>query len=66
MQERLIDVNGNMICTPANYHEALDIIKKMNQEMYKNNIDMSDMYVTLMMLFEEAKFHLRFIDKQEL
>ncbi len=66
MKERLIDIKGDMICPPTHYHEALDGIKKMNQEMWKNNIDMSDMYVTLMMLFEEAKFHLRFIDKQGL
>ena len=66
MKERLIDIKGDMICSPPHYHEALEGIKKMNQEMWKNNIDMSDMYVTLMMLFEEAKFHLRFIDKQEL
>lgn len=63
MKERIIDIEGCMICSPVHYYEALEAIKKMNQEMWKNNVDVSDMYVTLMLLFDEAKFHLRFIDK---
>lgn len=64
IKQRIIDINGDTICSPAHYYEALDAIIKMNKEMWENNIDVSDMYVTLMRLFEEANFHLRFIDKE--
>jgi hypothetical protein len=51
--KRLIDINGDVIIEPENYHESLKWGREMIALMEDNKVDRSDMLVIVNKLYEE-------------
>lgn len=56
MENRIIDINGNIITHPQHYHECLNWSSLMIEEMERSGVDRSDMCVVIHRLYQDILF----------
>lgn len=56
--QRLVDINGDIICEPEHYRESLKWARFMVDKMEEDKIDRSDMLVICNRLAEQVRFQL--------
>ncbi len=60
MRKRIIDLQGCTIVEPKHFHKTKTAAYEMLDEMEKENIDISDMFVVLNNLMSDLQFYLMF------
>ncbi len=55
--KRLCDSDGGLLKEPEGYHEAVDALRQLIDNMEEENTDRADMSVVLECVFGEARFH---------
>lgn len=65
MRKRILDVNGQIITVPKEYHLALEYACEMIDKLESENVDRSDMYAVLHHLMSDISYHLTFLKCEE-